>query len=521
MSPRSDAAGAPERLSSGLGRIREFGEPRLGIDVRALGAFRITLGLLILVDLLALRLPGLGTFYTDDGVFPRSALAEVYPAFETGSLHALSGAAWFQGVLLAVTAAFAVLLLVGHRTRIAAAGSLVLLASLHARNPYLANGGDTILLSFLVLGLFLPLGARWSFDADRRSDRSGQGDAAPRSERVVSLATVTILLHFVLVYVTNAILKLQSDAWMEGVAVQRIFHLEQYLTPIGSSLAEFSVLLTVGNWLWIALLASSILLPVLTGWPRITLVAGFVAAHLGMAATMRLGVFPFVMIAGLLLFLPSPIWDRLARIVATAELDRRIGAVRESTASDGGTPRRARSVAALGSLRLDTVRARRGVRVVSSVVVVCLLVTSVLWQAAAVGAGVPLIGSSDLDEDGDGDGDLGSWSFFAPNPPDAYSWYTAEATLDSGETVTALPGGDVRFDRPPDGTDAYPSPLWKRYGMDVRYAGDTHYEPAAEFSCEQFDRDVESVTITHVEQPVGPDGPEGEPDRQDRIGYVC
>lgn len=50
---------------------------RLGIDTRALGAFRIGLGLVILLDRLVLRVPGLATFYTDAGILPRSTLAEL------------------------------------------------------------------------------------------------------------------------------------------------------------------------------------------------------------------------------------------------------------------------------------------------------------------------------------------------------------------------------------------------------------------------------------------------------------
>ncbi|OIB56033.1 HTTM domain-containing protein [Natrialba sp. SSL1] len=517
-------------------------ESRLGIDLRALAAFRIGLGLVLLIDLLTLRLPGLRTFYTDQGVFPRDTLAETYPVFEAVSIHALSGAAWFQALLLALAGLFAASLLVGYRTRLATAGALVLTASLYARNPLALNGGDTILLTFLALGLFLPLNARWSIDAYRRAnERTNQ---LVLDSRTCSLATATILVHFTLIYVTNAILKFQSDAWLSGIAVQRTLHLEQYLTPLGSALSDLSLVLTAVNWFWIALLSSSIALLVVTGRLRLTLVAGFVGTHLGMAATMRLGVFPLVMIAGLLLFVPSSVWRQLESLVETRTPDRLVAG--RPARGDGGTAGRgADAMASMSSEAASvsssefvpstpsespqgwwaTLNVSRSVRVLSTALVVCLFAILLFWHAAAVGVGGPAA-ITDVDED------LGSWSFFAPSPPDAYSWYAIDATLESsqsgeaGETIeTHVDGTTVSADRPPDGTDAYPSTLWKRYGMDVRYVGDIYYEPVAAFSCEQvsgqFDQPVESVTVVHVEQPVGPDGPLGEPDRQERIEYGC
>ncbi|MFC6769817.1 HTTM domain-containing protein, partial [Natrinema soli] len=126
--------------STTLASLRAFGRSRLGIDPRALAAFRIGLGLVVLCDLLFLRVPGLGTFYTDEGVLPRSALAEASPTLATWSLHALSGSVWLQALLVSIAGGAAACLLVGYRHRLAAVVSALLLASLFARNPSLVNG---------------------------------------------------------------------------------------------------------------------------------------------------------------------------------------------------------------------------------------------------------------------------------------------------------------------------------------------------------------------------------------------
>ena len=137
---------------------------RVGIDPRALAVFRMTVGCLLVVDLL-FRARYLRAFYTDGGALPRSAAVDLYPALAPLSLHSLSGAAWFQATLFAVAAVFAGLLVVGYRTRVVAAVSVVLLASLQFRNYVVLNGGNTVLLVGLFVGLLLPLGERWSVDA--------------------------------------------------------------------------------------------------------------------------------------------------------------------------------------------------------------------------------------------------------------------------------------------------------------------------------------------------------------------
>ncbi len=51
---------------------------QLAIDRRALAAFRVALGLCLLVDI-ALRYPDVVAFYIDSGMLPRSTLTELYP----------------------------------------------------------------------------------------------------------------------------------------------------------------------------------------------------------------------------------------------------------------------------------------------------------------------------------------------------------------------------------------------------------------------------------------------------------
>lgn len=481
--------------------IHTISEPHLGIDPRALGAFRITLGALLLVDLIFYRFPGLVTFYTDDGVFPRTLLAEVYPTLETISVHAMFGSALAQGILFLIAGCFAVFLLVGYRTQLSMAISLILLVSLYARNPYLVNGGGTILLTFLFIGMFLPLDARWSL-----GDSQWNGS----DQCVCSLSTAILLLHLVIIYTVNAVYKYQSDTWMSGMAVPRIFHVEEYTVLLGPYLAEYATLLTAINWLWIALLSLSAFLILYTDWLRIGLVAAFISAHFGMAVTMRLGIFPFVMIAGLLLFFPSRVWDCIDGAIQSglSKLHQSFPFTTRSNQSDGTGEREATSPVIPPQIR-------KGVRIGSSTLLVCVFVLLVLWQA--MGIGLIDYSSSNLDDELSDT----TWAFFAPNPPDTSSWYVVEAQIGSGETMDAVDGGEVTFDRPPDAADTYPSTLWSRYGSEIRYSDEMHYEPIAAYICKNMDQNIESVTIYHVEQSVDQDGPNSDPIQNEQITSNC
>ncbi|SFS51332.1 HTTM domain-containing protein [Halostagnicola kamekurae] len=498
-------------VRSWISAVRSVIRPRLGIDLRALAAFRIAIGLVVLGDLLLLRVPGLVPFYTDAGVFPRSALAETYPTFASVSVHALSGSPWAQGVLFAIAAVAAICLCLGYRTRLATLVSVALLASLQLRNPHVLNGGDTILTSLLFLGLFLPLSARWSLDARRRHRGPGGRSwwGTDGGARVVSVATATALLHLVFIYATNAVLKFQSEPWMEGVAVERIFHLEQFLALLGPFLTGFPLVLTAVNWAWVGTLSAAPLLIVLAGRGRTVVAAAFVCSHLGMAATMEIGVFPFVMVSGLLLFLPPRVWDRVERSRTRAFLDGLESRIRHTVPRRPTTP--------LPSIPSATVPAalRRVGRVGVAVVLATLLLTLVLWQTVQAGfvdSPAPEL-TAEIDDVG--------WVFFAPNPPDASRGYVVEAELESGDRIDLATGEPATLDRPPDPIETYPSTLWKRFGGNIRSAEPGQFEPSVEYICDRSAHRIETVTIYSLEQPVGPDGPTGEPVADERISRTC
>src|SRR5438094_7542162 len=80
-----------DRTSAMRNWLRAKAAEFFSIDLRSLALFRITAGLIILVDL-AMRMQDLRGHYTDQGVWPRAlALREMAPRRWYFSLHLLGG----------------------------------------------------------------------------------------------------------------------------------------------------------------------------------------------------------------------------------------------------------------------------------------------------------------------------------------------------------------------------------------------------------------------------------------------
>jgi len=496
-----------ERIGTGIDWLAAKTANRVAIDLRALAALRIALGTLLLVDLL-LRTRNFVVFYTDRGIYPLSylnpALSEPY------SVHAFDGSLEFQALLFVIAGLFALSLLVGYHTRTATIVSWFLLMSLQTRNPIVLNSGDVLFRMLLFWCIFLPLGERWSIDA-RRIDRNRAG--------VASLATLAIMVQVVLVYAINAVHKLRSEEWLDGSAVPTIMHLEHFTVYLGPYLADVEPLLRLVTFVWLGLVVASPLLLVLTGWPRVVLASAFAGMHLGMAATMSIGIFPFVSVAGLLVFYHAPVWDRLQR-AATA-----IGA----TARFGSLLDRLDRLDPLPPLRIrprdrlpDDVPAPGPT--VASFVLLMMIPSVIISGAASVDeASVPdtsatLLDHTEMDQ---------SWQMFAPNPADTSRWYVGVGNLSDGTQVDPYLGGTPSFDRPPNPATTVRTARWRKAIVYTQYHSLTNTpDYLGNYLCERWNRThdttLETVSIYAMQQEVGPDGPESSIERDDVIDeYDC
>jgi hypothetical protein len=474
---------------------------RVSIDGRALAAFRIALGALLLADL-ALRSRNLVAFYTDRGVLPREALFADYG--QVYSLHALWGEAWIQAVVFLIAGVFALALLVGYRTRLAAVVSWLLLVSLHVRNPMVLNGGDSLFRMLLFWGMFLPLGTCWSVDAARREGKRDPDRSTERST-VASVATAALLLQMVLLYVTNAIHKSRGEQWLNGEAVVYVFSLDQFTVLLGNVLAPYYGLLRVFTYAWITLVILAPLMLLSAGKVRVLLATLLAGMHLGMLVTMQIGLFPLVVVAGLLPFYPAWVWDRVADLAerfGVAARARRLGTglarrlyLRPHVSSDGGTDETGERSPA------DTAS-----RIVAQGVPLFFLALIVFSNVQAAGlAEVPETGQEILETTETDQ----HWRMFAPDPLGTDGWYVVPGELEDGSTVDVRNGGAVNWDRPPNIDATYPTARWRKYLRNVWSAANKNHESYyAHYLCGRWNRthetDVSSVKLYYMAQPSQP-----------------
>ncbi|ELZ50804.1 HTTM domain-containing protein [Halorubrum coriense DSM 10284] len=532
---------ARSRVAALVGRLSTALAARVAVDRRALAAFRIGLGAVLLADLAA-RSRSLTAFYTDAGVLPRRALFADYAG--TLSVHALVGEPWAVALVFAVAGAVALALCVGYRTRLATAASWLLLLSLHARNPMVLNAGDDLLLALLFWSLFLPLGARWSVDAVRgpdardgreeETDLTADGDAGVSAldateTAVANVAAMAVLAQVLVMYLTNAVHKFESELWMSGEAVVYVMQADQFSYLLGDYLAAFTPLLRAFTVLWVALLFASPLLLLLTGFPRAVLASLFVGMHLGMAVTIRVGLFPVVVVVGFLPFFQTPVWDVVARVVDRLNWARGVASwrarcvslARRLNAVDAALPR------PVGAERLAALRSgglARGRVLFTTVLPYAFLVLILLSSAASVGyAEVP-----DPAEDALDTVEMTqSWQMFAPDPIHTTRWIVAVGALEDGTERDVYRDAAVTFDRPDRAETTYRTSRWRKYLKNVDGAdNENHRSYLANYLCGDWNRthetDVETVTIYRGYERTNPyNGTVEAADEYELIEYDC
>jgi len=515
----SDTSSATSSVGRVRKRVHTAFEQRVGIDERALAAFRLVLGSLLLFDVLH-RSQSLETFYTDGGVLPRSLLFEQY-APARYSIHALSGEPWLQIVLFGCAAVSAIALLVGYRTRVATVCSVVLLFSVHFRNPFVLNGADRLLRELLLLAVFLPLGNRWAIDALGRSsgdtalERNAESTARSGSDaRITTPVTAAILGHVVVVFVNNAILKATGDTWHSGEALGYALRLDHLTILLGDLVVNYPLALEAGTYVWTGLVTGAPLLLLLTGRLRIAYVSTFIAAVTGLALSMAVGLFPAVLVGAFLLFLPPRVWDTLEHATAIAVdrvdvLERGISVIR-------GAADRVGQPYTVGPVLSPAIRRRA--QQCWSLVLICVLAVIVLWSGMLLGKGTGIEPADSTVPD-----DY-QWRMFAPDPSTSYGWYVVAGHVDDGEDIDVLRGSPLRADRPPDASDAFPGFRWRKY-LNSLFDSDVRAERFAAAMCEhataQADTSVANVTVTYTEQPIALEGETPPPETSTVVKQSC
>ncbi len=280
----------------------------LTVDARGLGAGRIALGAVLLLDLFR-RIPVLGLWYSNDGLLPNHTVLWRPPFPHTFSLFFTASRAGEAAAGFALCAAAYVALLVGFRTRLAQLASLIAVLSLHGRVLFVQNSGDVVLVELCLWTSFLPLGRRYSLD----SLRHPPDDDTP----VVSLAALAVAAQLAVIYAFNAAQK-NGSTWRDGSAVHYVLYYANVVTRPGLWARDLitpglSRVLTWSTRATEGLLPLLILAPVAHRAARWLAIALVVLLHVGFGLFLNLGIFVPAMLVFTPFLVPADDWDRLER----------------------------------------------------------------------------------------------------------------------------------------------------------------------------------------------------------------
>ncbi len=282
----------------------------MGLDFRSMALYRAIMGITVMADVLY-RLPDLTNFYTDIGLVPRSIFVGEMAMPWSFSLHLANGSFSFQLFLFALHFLFGVMLLTGYKSRWAFLGAYIMTVSVHNRNWMVNNGGDDVLRSILFLSIFLPTNRWWSVDSAMSKEEKPSGS-------YLSTWVMAITFQFFVIYFISYVLK-DHPIWRKDfTAVYYALRLDIFATPLGLFLREIpwtgklSTAYTIFvEWLGPVLLITPFLFGRFWWVSRLVVVMLFIGLHAGIAATMYIGLFPWLCIGMWLLFIPGPAWDKL------------------------------------------------------------------------------------------------------------------------------------------------------------------------------------------------------------------
>ena len=455
-----------------------------GIDPRSLALFRMAMAALLLADL-TIRATDLRAMYTDDGMFSRALICRLATTIWNWSFHFGSGSWGYQAMLFGIAAVLALALLVGFETRLATLGSWLMLVSLQHRVPPILSGAEILLRMLLFWAMFLPLGRVWS--VDRWLDkRRGTVVIQDRQTQVLSVASAAILLQMALMYFFSAIFKSNAQ-WLHGDVIAGTLRHDFFASPLGAHLLQYPRLLAGMTWTTFALEWAAPLLLFFPGRKarlRLVLIAVLAAMHLSIALFLEVGLFSYVAMTGLALFLPAEFWNSrlLSRFSRRSDEDKQLAGAGKYIAE-----KRSRFFYAAQGLCLVLLIYVFAINLNGLPSRPLAPLTPEKWKPLTTAFG------------------LGQrWGMF-DSIPSMDGWYIARAKLKDGSEVDLLRNGAaVDWTRPRFPTRMYRNYFWQKLFREMAYYDEQGFQvlrtPVAEYLCRNWNaRNSEEKQIVEFE----------------------
>ena len=481
------------------------------VDLRSLAITRIAFAIVILADLI-IRSRFLKDFYTDEGVISLFALKNIYEGNYYTSIHALSGDYYFQLFLFLIAVIFAFLLLIGFFTRIATIVSWALLVSLNLRNPLLLQGGDIIFRCLLFWAIFIPWGQRFSVDSYFNKIKI-------EKNFIFSIPAAIFILQILFMYFFTGLLK-TGDPWRKDfTAIYYTLSIEHFSFLLGPYIYEFPKLMKglTFSIIWIELLGPFLLLiPYRNSLFRYVLIFLLITFQLGLALTLKIGLFPWMSIASLLILLPSSFWEFLPRFqkFLNCTFSKLSGGIKQY-------------ITGIDNLYYYRFKVPEIFNFVINIILIFLIVFVLFWnlkhsypekfdfinKLKFVGKATQLIQK---------------WNMFAPKPYFSDGWYVMVGLLDNGELVDVFRNGkEVSWEPPENRLDDYPSYRWRKLTRNMYKEKNKRFRRFySKYLCDKWNKNrngpkLKEIDMYFVSEYTLPDYKNREHKINKRYSYEC
>ena len=480
-------------------QIATYIQKQFSLDARALAWMRVCLGFVVLADWL-IRLSSLTAHYTNAGVMPTSAIFDRQWKQGFYSFFILSDALWWQYFLFFVAIVFTVFFILGYFTRFSNFVVWTLLCSIHARNPFILQGGDELLRIALFWSLFLPLGKKYSVDSKQLIEEE-------RTFNVFSAGSIGFMILVFSVYFFSAILKTSTEWRGEGTAIYYALSLDQMVLPLGKVLLQFPLLCKVLTHFvfWTEVLAPCLFfIPFKNNLFRTTGVILLIAMHIGIGMTLFVGLFFLIGISTLIGMLPSSAVDKLLVKIPVGLRNVRILSFFAKILPSVSSLRSvcAKSMKALTNFYTETILT------FALIFVICVCI---IWNLGNIpGMGLTVSGPFRkmvyflrIDQ---------NWGMFSPGVFKDDGWFVLEGTLADKKRIDIYKGGSVSSAKKPDKILKYiKDDRWRKYEENYIMIDNTYIRSyycrylINKWNEEHADSKIDSLQIIYMKERTLPD----------------
>ena len=222
-----------------------FFEPQSPVPI---SIFRILISLIVLVDLTLLRADWL-TWFGPRGLVTMAGSQQVEQGPRLNVFAFLPQTEFWSNAIFAALVISAVLLCVGLFTRASSIAVFVLIASLHQRNLFITNSGDTLLRCSLFFLMFAPAGAALSLDRLRRIWNGKEGPMIrPRAPWAQRMIQIELSLLYFMTFWTKSL----GPAWVDGTALYYVNNLDEFRRFSTPGFLHWLPLIKLQTWLTLA-----------------------------------------------------------------------------------------------------------------------------------------------------------------------------------------------------------------------------------------------------------------------------